>query len=59
MDITEAREMHEHETLIACAALIKELGLAEFLHRLGNYSPEPGLVFVTGYALKLEKDNAG
>ena len=57
-DLTDAhREMVMHDAMSASADFIKQHGLGEFLHRLGQYSPDPNLIFVTGYALKLEKDN--
>lgn len=56
MDYTTAREQHEHETLTACANIIKDIGLGEFLHRLGNYSADPHLLFVAGYAIRLDKE---
>lgn len=61
MDYIDLKESHKemvmHDALSASAEFIKTHGLGEFLHRLGQYSPNPNLVFVTGYALKLEKDN--
>ena len=57
-DYTDAhREMVMHDAMTASADFIKQHGLGEFLHRLGQYSPDPNLIFVTGYALKLEKDS--
>lgn len=56
-DMVEALEEQKiHDAMIASADFIRDKGLGEFLHQLGEYSPCPHLLFVAGYALKLERE---
>lgn len=58
-DMVDAhQEQKMHDAMIASADFIRDKGLGEFLHRLGEYSPCPHLIFVAGYALKLDREQS-